>query len=96
VWLWVAATGEHRVTLTGHTDRVLAVAFSPDGRLLASGGADGKMRLWDAATGEHRVTLTGHTDRVLAVAFSPGGRLLASGGADGKVRLWALNPAAGN
>ena len=69
------------------------MAFSPDGRLLASGGYDETVRLWDRATGDCLRTLTAHT-AVQAVAFSPDGRLLASCGNDRKVRLWDLSRSA--
>ena len=64
------------------------MAFSPDGRLLASCGKDKTVRLWDPAASEHRRTLTGHNGAVYDVAFSPDGRLLASCGKDKTVRLW--------
>jgi WD40 repeat protein len=69
------------------------LAFSPDGRLLATASGDRTARLWDPATGEHRRTLTGHTRDLWDVAFSPDGRLLATGGEDGTARLW--DPATG-
>jgi WD domain, G-beta repeat len=75
--------------LTGHTDQVLSVAFSPDGKTLASGSADHAVRLWDVATGDPiGDPLTGHTGRVWSVAFSPDGKTLASGSDDATVRLW--------
>ncbi|MFF3455166.1 hypothetical protein ACFYXH_12685 [Streptomyces sp. NPDC002730] len=74
-------------TLTGHTLFVSALAFSPDGRTLASGSDDRSIRLWDTADGRRNGTLPGHDDTVTALAWAANS-LLASSGEDGTVRLW--------
>ena len=59
VQLWDAMTWEQKATLTGYTEYVQSVVFSPDGMTLASGDGDGTVQLWDAMTREHKATLTG-------------------------------------
>ncbi len=85
---WDVANSELLGTLEGHTAHVWAVAFSPDGRVVASAGGDHKIGLWDVATGRLRRTLEGHEDQVRWVAFSPDGRILASASQDKTIKLW--------
>ncbi|MYA70537.1 WD40 repeat domain-containing protein [Candidatus Poribacteria bacterium] len=88
--LWQTDFGDHLFTLEGHTHRVSAYIFSPDSKILASGGDDAAIVLWDVKTGNQLANLTGHTKSISALTFSPDGKTLASGAND-EIRLWDVN-----
>ncbi|KAJ5520270.1 WD domain protein [Penicillium fimorum] len=100
LWDTITATLKHTIKGYSSSDEladisgsVLAVAFSPDGQLLASTCDDFTVKLWDTATGMRKSTLKGHRQALLSVAFSADGRLLASGCCGSTIRLW--DPATG-
>jgi RNA polymerase sigma factor (sigma-70 family) len=96
VMVWDLSTGGQKTTIS--CGPVYAVKFSPDGKVLATGGGTwakaaqgpGHVKVWDAATGGLRGTFAGHTGWVYTVAFSPDGKTLASASNDRTVRLWDL------
>ncbi|HLO85643.1 MAG TPA: ribosome assembly protein 4 [Nostocaceae cyanobacterium] len=75
-------------TLSGHSSSVYSVAFSPNGKQLASGSADNSIKIWDIATGQQLQTLSGHSSLVYSVAFSPDGKKLVSGSGDKRIKIW--------
>ncbi len=91
IFLWDLNSGTKRAELTGHNCSLgFTLAFSPDGRWLATPHGDGSIRIWDVATRQIIQTLPGHRGLVFAVKFSPDGKQLASGGIDGAVYRWQL------
>jgi WD40 repeat protein/serine/threonine protein kinase len=98
--IWDAASGQLLKTLSGHQPTARAgslhpggivdIAFSADGKWLATGGADGTVRLWNVDTGEQELVLAGHTNEIF-IAFNPDGTHLATAGYDGWVKVWDIS-----
>src|ERR1041384_537112 len=88
VQFWDVPTGNVIGALKGHSRGVSKVAFSRDGKMLASGGTDNTIKIWDVATRSELRTLTGHTSNIESMDFTPDGRLLASASEDGSTFLW--------
>jgi len=89
---WTAAifgiAADRELILKGHTDDVVAAAFSPDGKRVATASQDATARIWDARTGASSEPLIGHTAGLTALAFNKDGSRLATTGTDTDVRIW--------
>ena len=87
---WKTSDGTLQQSFEGHLDAAYAFAVSPDGKLIATGAYDQKIRLWDAMTGKEVALLKGHNGAVNGLSFRPDGKVLASASADRTVKLWSI------
>ncbi|RKU09711.1 hypothetical protein C6501_15010 [Candidatus Poribacteria bacterium] len=86
--LWEIPDGKLQFWLKGHTNKINALAFTPNGKMLASGSDDGTIRVWDASTGTEMLSLS--SDNTLFLVFSVDGKILASKNRDGIIYLWDI------
>ena len=75
-------------TLAGHTSGVVDIAYSPNGKKIATASSDSTAKIWDATTGKELLTLTGHSAELRPVTFSPDGKFLATGSGDNTAKVW--------
>ena len=86
------ASGTCLHTFTGHTEQVISLLFSPDGKTLFSGSADRSVRVWDVETGRCQASLLGHHHWVWSLVYSAADRVLLSGSQDETIRVWNWQP----
>uniref|UniRef100_A0A6B2KWF4 NACHT domain-containing protein n=1 Tax=Arcella intermedia TaxID=1963864 RepID=A0A6B2KWF4_9EUKA len=83
IWEW-----RENMKICGHEARILSVAFSPDGKKLATGARDKTGKIWDTATGNELAALVGHTSNVFGICWSPDGKLVCTASRDSTVKIW--------
>jgi len=88
--VWNVFTGEHKITLQGHSDWIECLAFSPNENILASGSADSSLKIWNIDSGELVKNLEGHCDWIWSLDFAPDGKTLASGSYDKTLKIWNI------
>ena len=88
--IWDAESGRELLKLEGHTDDVCAAAFSPDGKIIATGSYDEYVCIWDAESGKKLLELEGHKDDVYSATFFPDGKKILTESGDGTARIWTL------
>lgn len=91
VKMWDTRSAQELLSLPGSQSPVTCIAYSPDGRMIATGGYDKSVHIWDANTGHEIHTLLGHTSRLFCLAFSPDSKFLASGSSDNTARIWDID-----
>lgn len=94
--IWNTKTGQPILTLAGHIDDVNAVAFSPNGRRVATASWDNTAKVWDSGDGALLLTLMGHRSDVNSLAFSPDGRYLATASKDQTAKIWNVDTSSQN
>ncbi|MDW7973025.1 MAG: caspase family protein [Thermodesulfovibrio sp.] len=90
-YIIIEVSSEREKIFEGRNRGVTSIAFSPDGRYIASGSHDTTIKLWEVSSGKKMKTFKGHSSWITSVAFSPDGRYLASGSEDNTVKLWEIN-----